>query len=517
MVAPSRQLLRPNRRVLGGLGALSANGGGGARSSRTHRPLLFEVSRRRPQIEAVLEENRRNRRAALMAFALGFLAFMPYPAISVGNRSALAMGNLVTFVACFGALTLSWWRTRGALVYPLIILGMGISALRVTLGAEGDGDLSLKVVIMWTTSCLTIVAAQIYFPRAPLALMSGIAAMTVIHVGVGLWQFVAFQSGEFPLLGLYVNPSFLDVQENAVMYARWMRRPFGLFPEPSAMASSLAPWVLLWAAYFAGLVRFKREPATWQRALFATAAAGALALIIVSRSGHAAITLAAAIVFAGIWFVRSRATPRALLAVLGGAGIVLPLVLWAGAAALSDRVGESLPTMNSSWEERSSSLVTGLRLMTESSVGAALFGLGPGMAPVRIYEAVKIQAVFSVLLTYLYETGLVGFLILFWIGHQIVSVWKSLRFDVVFAVVAAVWLVGITVTTSYEQLLPIWLTLGWLTVWPSVCEPVLVRAKRVVPAARRVKAKAQRPPQSDPREHRSPWRPALAAPVGGGA
>jgi hypothetical protein len=34
-----------------------------------------------------------------------------------------------------------------------------------------------------------------------------------------------------------------------------------------------------------------------------------------------------------------------------------------------------------------------------------------------------------------------------------------------------VWLVGITVTTSYPQLLPLWVALGLLTVWPDVCEP----------------------------------------------
>jgi membrane-associated protease RseP (regulator of RpoE activity) len=39
------------------------------------------------------------------------------------------------------------------------------------------------------------------------------------------------------------------------------------------------------------------------------------------------------------------------------------------------------------------------------------------------------------------------------------------------AAVLFVGLVGVTITTSYEQLLPLWLALGLLTVWPEVLTP----------------------------------------------
>src|SRR5690606_36285655 len=139
---------------------------------------------------------------------------------------------------------------------------------------------------------------------------------TIVQAAVGLWQMHGFSAGYFPLTPLYINNSFLSVQDYATIIYRYIQRPFGLFPEPSAMSSSLAPWVLLWIACMCNLIQLKQTPARWQRALFGTAAAGGLALIIVSRSGHAAVTLAAALCFLGPWFLRSKATPRSFIALL---------------------------------------------------------------------------------------------------------------------------------------------------------------------------------------------------------
>ena len=42
-----------------------------------------------------------------------------------------------------------------------------------------------------------------------------------------------------------------------------------------------------------GRFHFRQTPGAWQQVLFAAAAAGGLGLIILSQSGHAAVTLAA--------------------------------------------------------------------------------------------------------------------------------------------------------------------------------------------------------------------------------
>jgi hypothetical protein len=75
-----------------------------------------------------------------------------------------------------------------------------------------------------------------------------------------------------------------------------------------------------------------------------------------------------------------------------------------------------------------------------------------------------------VVLNYIYETGLVGLAVVLCISHLVIKVWKDARFSLVFAAFGLVWLVGITITTSYEQLLPLWIALGWMTVWPDVFE-----------------------------------------------
>jgi hypothetical protein len=79
--------------------------------------------------------------------------------------------------------------------------------------------------------------------------------------------------------------------------------------------------------------------------------------------------------------------------------------------------------------------------------------------------------VFSVLLVYIYETGLVGVAVVAWIAHHMVVLWKALGYDLTFLLFAGLWLLGVTVTTSYAQLLTNWLALGWLTTWPAICLP----------------------------------------------
>jgi hypothetical protein len=303
-----------------------------------------------------------------------------------------------------------------------------------------------------------------------LEILTGIAAATILHVLVGLWQLYSFSTGQLPLEWLYINPSFLSVQDNAQTIAKWIRRPFGLFPEPSAMSSSLAPFVLFWIAQFCGVVRLKTEPQHWQRVLFAIAAAGGLGLIILSQSGHTLVTLAAALLFLAIWFARCRATSQTLLSLLGVAGVALPLVLWLAAVSLSQRVGRSSDMVNGSWEERYTSLKIGFALWTDTDVPTAVFGLGTGLSSSAILSAAGLEAVWSVLLGYIYESGLVGFAVTCFIGHHLLGIWKSIRYDAAFISIAFVWLIGITLTTSYGHLLPLWMALGWLSVWPTICE-----------------------------------------------
>jgi hypothetical protein len=226
------------------------------------QPLRFEVAQR------VLPVHVRAQSAdagiTLAAGAAGFFCLLPYPALAVGGTSALQIGNVFTLLMVLPILAMSW-RRRAFWVYPLILVPLCFSALKI--GVTGDGDLgvSLKAIVVWAISCLTLLIPQLYARRYALSLLTGIAAVTLLHAAIGLWQLYSYSNGVFPFAELYVNQSFLSVQDNAETIARYTQRPFGLFPEASAMSSSLAPWVLFWAAMFCGLVRLKRQPARRRR------------------------------------------------------------------------------------------------------------------------------------------------------------------------------------------------------------------------------------------------------------
>jgi hypothetical protein len=408
------------------------------------------------------------RQTAWLVGLLGLLCFLPYPAINFGNRSAIQMGNIITAVMCLPILFVSW-RGRAFHLYVVLMVPLAISLLKVAMTGDGDANDAIKTLITRGVACLSLLATVYYAPRYSIELLTGIAIAMLLHFGMGLWQMYSFTSGEFPLPELYVNSSFLSVQDMVKTIARYIQRPFGIFPEPSAMSSSLAPWVIFWAAYFGGFVELRREPARWQKVLFGLAAVGALMLIIVSRSGHTIVTLVPVLAMVGMWFIRCRATPGNYLVILVASCIVLPAVIWMGANAMSDRLYGKSDIGNSSWEERSTSLIVGFKMVTGGSVATLLFGLGPGMSSPAIYGLARLEAIWSVVLTYLYETGLVGVIALAWVGTYLARIWRETRYSFSMAALGVVWLIGILLTTSYEQLLPIWVALGWLLVWPQVC------------------------------------------------
>lgn len=407
-------------------------------------------------------------RDAWFAGALGFFCFMPYAAIPVGNSSAVQLGSLIALLIAVPALVAR--KLRGPLwIAPILLVPLIVSAIKVA-ACDVDLESCVKTLPPWAITLITITAIQICAPRYALELLTGIAIATVLHVVVGAWQFYCFSHDEFPLQWLYANQSFLSVQDYADVIAKYTQRPFGIFPEPSAMSSSLAPWVLFWIAEMCGIVRLRRAPRQWQRLLFAVAAIGALALIILSRSGHAAATTGAAIVLVVIWFSRCRASRGTYAAIVAVFGVLMPVTLYFAASVLADRLGGQSEMGNSSWEDRTNSLVIGFHQWMNDDLATVIFGLGSGQSAALLARTARLGAVWSVLLDYIYETGVVGALALCWIGMHLAGLWKAMRFNSAFAMFLLVWLVGITVTTSYHHLLTLWVALGWLSVWPAICE-----------------------------------------------
>jgi hypothetical protein len=426
--------------------------------------------------------------AAFFAAAFAFLCFFPYPAISVGNNSALQIGNVATLLAllCTSA---SLWQSVGPVAALLVMMPM-VSTLKVLVIDNADASVCFKQTAVSAISLLTLLAVQLHAPRHALAMLVGVAFAILVHVAVGLLQLYSFSSGVFPLAEIYVNPSFLSVQDNAQTIARWIQRPFGLFPEPSAMSCSLAPFVLFFAAVGLDVIRMKNPPTRWQRALFASAAAGGLGLIIVSRSGHAVPTVAAMALLMILWTVRARATAKTYSLLLSLFCVALPLVLVFAISALSSRVAGGSELGNDSWEERTNSLLIGFRLWSDHGLATVLLGMGPGITSAAVNDVSGIAAVFSILFAYVYDTGLLGLTALIWVGHRMFLSWRQAQWSIAFFLIAIVWTIGVSVTTSYSQLLPIWVALGLLSCWNEICEApskrqTVVRRMAVAKAATR--------------------------------
>jgi hypothetical protein len=441
--------------------------------------------------------------SAFWAAAFAFLCFMPYPAYPIGNNSAIQMGNAATVLALI-CMPLCLWKRAPMGILFLLMTPLCVSMLKVLLIDGGDGSLCLKTTVSWAVSLLTIVAVQAHAPRHAQAMLTGIACATLTHAAVGAWQWYSFSSGVFPIPDLYVNPSFLSVQDNLNTIARWIQRPFGIFPEPSAMSSSLAPFVIFMVAVCLGIVRMRVSPSQWQRALFAVASGGGLALIIVSRSGHAAPTVMALLVLITIWLRRARADVKNYLIVASLLGAIMPIVLVFAYNAMSVRVAGGTDMGNDSWEERFNSLTLGLRLWSQHGIGSLIFGVGPGVTGSLVNDATGISSVFSVLLSYFYDTGLLGVLGCVCVAQRLVGIWREAHFNVAFAGITFVWLIGVTLTTSYGELLPLWIALGWLGSWNAIC---------IAPLQQQIPLRFHRGQRREMKRARvSPWTsPALAS------
>jgi len=403
------------------------------------------------------------------AFLLGFIVFVPYPALSIGSNTGLQLGDVLSVLFALPLLFMSW-RGKPYYLFGLILLPLCISGTKAAILLEPGVDNCVKSAVAESIFLVTLLAAQMALPAYFLEVLVGIAAAAMFHDVIGFWQMYVFANGgDLPLKFLYENPSFLEVQDRAQAIIHYEQRPFGLFPEPSAMSSSLSPWVLLWIAEFLGLIKFTVRAVRWQRILFATAAVSSLLLIILSRSGHAMVTIAAASMFGLLWMKRARASMRSYLAVAAVIGIILPALAVLTYLAVGSRVSEFTGT-NDSWQDRAQSLLVGFQIWTQNGPSTFLFGTGSGLISEMVVAKSGLEAVFSVLLSYIYENGIPALLVIGWIATYLARIWRSTRFSLVYAGIVFGWVVGITLTTSYLQLLPIWFALGLFTIWPTVIE-----------------------------------------------
>jgi hypothetical protein len=406
------------------------------------------------------------------AWLFAFACFFPYPALAIGRTTGLQVSQ----VAALAAIPFLVARPPGRSFWATLLL-LGPVFVSTFLN-HMFADVPLPDVLVKESIAITL-AVLVIWPADWLAdrdlfreVLAAAGAAIVLHWLIGLLQLYSFSKDQFPLLFLYATNPTMDNIEWAEVYALYIKRPCGLFPEASAMAAALGPWIVLLAGLL--LDPGLRRRLGWRRAwpVVPPVACGCL-LLALSESGSTFALMAALLVICArkVWRM-VHAPPRpsqlvmvalVLLLVASVLGYAIPQL---GSSNLKDRIDDS-------WGLRAASIRMGLTLNSDPLNVAV--GVGPGQSspiieshwsgpPIPKYQSGL--AIWSVAVRYYYaETGLLGAAAL--LAVLAMAVGAIARSSAVLLGLCALgsWLVGVVVTTSFCPLESVWLFLGVVLSW----------------------------------------------------
>jgi hypothetical protein len=406
---------------------------------------------------------------SVVGFAFTFLFFFPNPALPLGRNVGISIGEAVALglaaLAILGGIHRSYLVAAYVLFFPLVLSAF------FAVGTPSISHVSITVrylLIVYPLAFMPFVASSLVFRNADRsAVIGGAATAMIVHFLVGVYQMIMFSRGEFPFPALYQNPGFFSFATDE--YANVVGRPFGLYPEASAMAASSGPWIVMITGFLLNGKSRSRMPLPIRRLAITGVIAGTT-LELLSRSGYLLVLLVCLTVLA---VPRGKKIASHLLPTLVGA-TCLGALAWAAVASLGDRL--SLET-NTSWQLRIRSIEMGLGLLNDSTHNL-IFGVGTGLASLTMAQHfpgyrvpgsdTQIITIWSVIGRYVVETGLVGVFALL-VSVTIVGrgVARSGARLVGLAAITA-WLFGLGLGTSYFALGSPWLFLGALLAWPAL-------------------------------------------------
>lgn len=416
----------------------------------------------------------------LLCFLFVFICFFPNPALPIGASTGVQAGQVIAllFLPVVLMRGLPRRQTLALLLLLLPLLASGFFAV-LTGRAVSNEIVAKSMVVMFLAFVVLVPVGWMIRERYLVPLLSGVTAAVVAHAIVGGYQAFWFARDVFPLAGLYQNPSFgsLILGPRAEEWALYVKRPFGLFPEPSAMSASIGPWLVL----VLGILLYPRLRHRMTRGtgtLLLVAAVSGVALMIVSRSGYIVPFMASALVVSlpALRKYALRLYRPSSFVVLGLLILMFVTVVFLAVTNLGTRLDIQ---QNTSWSARAASLVYGLTYLG-TSMGSLFFGVGPGQSYLILQSpsaagplpagpaGSAFTAVWSVVVTYIQETGLVGALALGLVLLQILrTISRSSAYLMGLGCLMA-WLAGVVLATSYLSLLPIWIFLGMLLSWDRV-------------------------------------------------
>jgi hypothetical protein len=383
----------------------------------------------------------------LVLQGLTFLAFFPYPAVAqFGNTFGVQMTDVITPIIIFLALPMVL-RAKSTSAYFVLVVPILISLGALTFfGWRGDVGVGIRTTVAAMSALLILPAAGGLMRNARIQwLITPVSLAICIHALVGLWQYRVFSQGVFPFRAIFQNASFHDLQNISTSYALYVSRPFGLFPEPSAMAAAVGPWVLFLLWY--GL---PSDAKGHLKALIG-AAAGTL-LILLSQSIYAVFLLPCAFLILLLHrrtSLRKTSVLEILAWCLAGFGAAMFPLLSAGRIDIST---------NNSAQGRLTSLIEGMWQPFNNAL-TLLVGVGPGQSGGALGgNLTGIGAIYSVIVTSFAEGGFIALIAMIYVWHMVL---QGRRRGYVYVLLAG-WVAGVAFTTSYISLSSIWLFLAMM-------------------------------------------------------
>jgi hypothetical protein len=390
---------------------------------------------------------------SLRAAVMIGLTFFPYLAIPAGNNTNIPLAAL------FAAVYTRELLARPRLLVPLLVVAFTPALMlfvQSVVGQVGGQELGVVVWMIHIAPLGGVAGAVVTSPRT---VRLTLRIFLLAAAGYTVVQKFFLDSGTIPLLSLYEMPGYWSVTENAEVITKYVRRPFGWFPESSFMAGSLA--LAAMALVLLSYVALRRLPV-----VDIVAVAAVVVAMTLGESGSALLTVP---VLAAMVFLPFSTGLRRAWFLLVGTGSFLLLAM----QLLQAR--NELP--NHSWDDRGSSIQAGINFLFDS-LPTFLIGVGPGGASV-LYENGKIPLdglvvhnrlfdIFSVSVRVLLENGAVagGVMILTLVVLIVRSF--SVGLSWVFGLLAAsAWLAVVTLTITYNSA-------AWLWAFPGVCLGVLV-------------------------------------------
>jgi hypothetical protein len=394
-------------------------------------------------------------------------AFLPYPGLPIGDHTGLELHNLLTLALVpFALMTGVDLRLFAAFI--MLLIPPFVSAIAgATLGRIDAFNVVIAVLMNTIVCFLALLPASMFARKEYLtSILRGVGIALGIHVAAGAYQVYAFANGYFPFLPILRNPSYVPLSTKADEWVQYMRRPFGLFPEPSAMSASIGPWLVV---SFALLLYPHLCPVALgkvARIAMLITTGGGIWLVIWSQSAFVGPLILALVCISlprGMQALANFYLIRRLAFVLLAIASAWMIVVFAS-AQFGGRLESSKAV--DPWAERRSSLEIAMAIPSRDPFDF-VFGVGPGRSTLLMQEEEGIDTVFSLTIRSYAEGGLLWVFCTSVVGVLILRSIRGSSARGVGICALIVWLIGITVVTSYNMS-AIYLLLGVLVTWDRI-------------------------------------------------